>query len=141
MEKERKKHLGKPDFDIRTWRSQFPILELPVHPANCSQSPQSLRVRKAVEDYLDDWKENPMNWEKWMADVSASKEEFARLINGRPGEVSYHASASQAITAVASSFDCRGKRNKVVVTEADFPTMVFVWKACLRLGAYLEIVR
>ena len=132
--------VGKPDFDIQAWRSQFPILERAVHLANCSQSPQSLRVRKAVDDYLNDWKERAMNWEKWMADVSASKEEFARLINSRPGEVSIHASASQGITAIASSFDYSGKRNKVVATEADFPTVIFIWKACLRLGVDLEIV-
>lgn len=132
--------MQKPDFDIQAWRSQFPILEGAVHLANCSQSPQALRVRKAVDDYFDDWKEKAMNWEKWMAEVSASKEEFARLINGRPGEVSMHASASQGITAVASSFDYSGKRNKVVVTEADFPTVIFIWKACQRLGVNLEIV-
>ncbi len=140
MKKEGQVSMQKPDFDIQAWRSQFPILEGTVHLANCSQSPQALRVRKAVDDYFDDWKEKAMNWEKWMAEVSASKEEFARLINGRPGEVSMHASASQGITAVASSFDYSGKRNKVVVTEADFPTVIFIWKACQRLGVNLEIV-
>ncbi|HUU36586.1 MAG TPA: aminotransferase class V-fold PLP-dependent enzyme [Candidatus Desulfaltia sp.] len=140
MKKEGTTSIGKPGFDIKAWRSQFPILERVVHLANCSQSPQSLRVRKAIAEYLDDWNENGMNWEKWMADVSASKEEFARLINCRPGEVSMHASASQAITSVASSFDYSGKRNKIVVTEADFPTVIFIWKACRRLGIDLEIV-
>ncbi len=140
MEKEEQTSQRMPGFDIQVWRRQFPILERAVHLANCSQSPQSLRVRQAVEGYLDDWKANPMNWEKWMAVVSASKEEFARLINGRPGEVSFHASASQAIDSIASSFDYSGKRNKVVVTEADFPTVIFIWKACRRLGIDLEIV-
>jgi selenocysteine lyase/cysteine desulfurase len=140
MEKEQLTSLRMPGFDIQAWRSQFPILERAVHLANCSQSPQSLRVRQAVEGYLDDWKENPMNWDKWMADVSASKEEFARLINGRPGEVSMHASASQAVSSIASSFDCSGKRNKVVLTEADFPTVIFIWKACRRLGVDLKII-
>jgi selenocysteine lyase/cysteine desulfurase len=132
--------LSAPGFDIGAWRSQFPTLKRAVHLANCSQSPQAMRVRKAVEGYLDEWRENPTNWEKWMADVDASKEEFARLINGRPGEVSIHASASQAISAIASSFDYAGRRRKVVATEADFPTVIFIWKAGRRLGIDLEIV-
>jgi selenocysteine lyase/cysteine desulfurase len=140
MEKERQTSSGKPDFDIQAWRSQFPILERAVHLANCSQSPQSLRVRKAINDYLDDWKENGINWDKWMTEVSSSREEFARLIGGRPAEVSMHASASRAINSVASSFDYSGRRNRVVVTEADFPTVIFIWKACRRLGIDLEIV-
>jgi len=129
-----------PPPQIREWRAQFPILSRAVHLANCSQSPQSVRVRKAVESYLDDWAESGMNWEKWMEEVHSSKEEFARLVGGHPGEVSMHGSASQAISAVASSFDYTGNRNKIIVTEADFPTVVFIWKACLRIGLTLEVV-
>ena len=129
-----------PPPEIQKWRAQFPILSRAVHLANCSQSPLSVRVRKAIESYLDNWGETGMNWEKWMEEVYASKQEFARLVGAAPGEVSMHGSASQAISAVASSFDYSGKRNKVVVTEADFPTVVFIWKACLRLGLSLEIV-
>jgi len=129
-----------PPPEIQEWRSQFPILGRAVHLANCSQSPLSVRVRKAIESFLDDWGETGMNWERWMEEVQASKQEFARLVGANPAEVSMHGSASQAINAVASSFDYSGKRNKVVVTEADFPTVVFIWKACLRLGIALEIV-
>ena len=129
-----------PPPEIQEWRAQFPILGRAVHLANCSQSPLSVRVRGAIESYLDDWAETGMNWEKWMEEVDSSKREFARLVGAVTGEVSMHGSASQAINAVASSFDYSGKRNKVVVTEADFPTVVFIWKACLRLGITLEIV-
>lgn len=129
-----------PPPEIQEWRAQFPTLGRAVHLANCSQSPLSVRVRKAIESYLDDWAETGMNWDRWMAEVDGSKQEFARLVGAGPGEVSMHGSASQAISAVASSFDYSGKRNKVVVTEADFPTVVFIWKACLRLGLELDIV-
>jgi selenocysteine lyase/cysteine desulfurase len=129
-----------PPPDISEWRAQFPILGRAVHLANCSQSPQSVRVRRAIESYLDDWAEAGMNWERWIEEVDSSKQEFARLIGAAPAEVSMHGSASQAISAIASSFDYSGKRNKVVVTEADFPTVVFIWKAFIRLGISLQIV-
>jgi len=132
--------IPQPPSEILEWRAQFPILKQAVHLANCSQSPQSVRVRRAIDGYLDDWAETGMNWERWMEEVHSSKEEFARLVGAGPGEVSMHGSASQAISAVASSFDYSGKRNKIVVTEADFPTVVFIWKACLRLGITLDIV-
>ena len=99
-----------------------------------------MRVRRAIEGYLDDWAETGMNWDRWMEEVDSSKREFARLIGAAPAEVSMHGSASQAIASIASSFDYSGKRNKVVVTEADFPTVVFIWKAFRRLGVELEIV-
>jgi selenocysteine lyase/cysteine desulfurase len=126
--------------EIEEWRSEFPILGRVVHLANCSQSPQSRRVRQAVESYLDDWAGAGLNWQKWMEEVDLSKREFARLVGARPEEVSFHSSASQAISAVANSLDYSGKRNRVVVTEADFPTVIHIWKACLRLGLSLDIV-
>jgi selenocysteine lyase/cysteine desulfurase len=129
-----------PPSRIKEWRSEFPILGRAVHLANCSQSPLSTRVRRAIESYLDDWGETGMNWDRWMEEVDSSKREFARLIGAAPAEVSMHGSASQAIASIASSFDYSGKRNKVVVTEADFPTVVFIWKAFCRLGVELEIV-
>ena len=129
-----------PPSRIEDWRAQFPILRRAVYLANCSQSPQSVRVRKAVDAYLDDWAETGMNWQRWMEEVDLSKREFARLIGARPEEISMHGSASQAISTVANSFDYSGKRNRVIVTEADFPTVVVIWKACLRLGLTLDIV-
>lgn len=125
---------------IQEWRSEFPILAQTAYLANCSQSPQSVRVRRAVEGYLDDWAETGMNWGKWMEEVDLSKREFARLVGARPEEVSMHGSASQAISAVANSFEYSGKRTRVIVTEADFPTVAVIWKACLRLGLTLDIV-
>jgi selenocysteine lyase/cysteine desulfurase len=130
----------KPPYDIQAWRRQFPILEERIHLANCSHSPQSHRVCSAIEDYLEGWEKQGMNWEKWIERVGESKAEFARLINAHPSEVSMLTSVSQATTSIASSLDYSGKRNKVVVTEADFPTVVHVWTAFQRLGYRLELV-
>lgn len=129
-----------PRYDIQMWRKQFPILEKGVHLANCSQSPQSLRVRSAIDAYLDNWNKKGMNWEEWIETVNESKAEFAKLINADPSEISMQSSVSQATYSIASSLDYSGKRNKVVVTEAEFPTVVHVWRASQRLGCDLEFI-
>lgn len=129
-----------PPYDIQMWRKQFPILEKGIHLANCSQSPQSIRVRNAIEGYLNNWNEMGMNWEDWVEAVNDSKAEFAKLINASPSEIAMLTSVSQATYSVASSLDYSGKRNKVVVTEADFPTVIHIWLACTRYGYDLEYV-
>lgn len=129
-----------PPYDMETWRKQFPILEGGIHLANCSQSPQSLRVRRAIEGYLENWNEMGMDWERWMDDVNKSKAEFARLINADPSEIAMLTSVSQATASIASSLDYSGKRNKVVATEAEFPTVIHVWTAHQRYGFDLELV-
>jgi selenocysteine lyase/cysteine desulfurase len=130
----------RPPYDIEMWRKQFPILENGIHLANCSQSPQSLRVRSAVQEYLNNWNEAGMNWEGWMEAVNESKAEFAKIINANVSEIAMHTSVSQATYSIVGSLDYSGKRNKVVVTEADFPTVVQIWTASKRLGFQLEFV-
>lgn len=130
----------RPPYDIEMWRKQFPILEDGIHLANCSQSPQSLRVRSAVQEYLDNWNETGMNWEGWMEAVNESKAEFAKIINADASEIAMHTSVSQATFSIAGALDYSGRRNKIVVTEADFPTVVQIWTACKRLGFQLEFV-
>jgi selenocysteine lyase/cysteine desulfurase len=129
-----------PAYDIEAWRKQFPILERGPHLANCSQSPQSLRVREAIDAYLDSWNERGMSWEEWIEGADASKAEFAKLVNADPSEAAMLTSLSQVTSAIAGALDYSGRRNKVVVTEAEFPTVVHVWKAHKRLGFDLEFV-
>ncbi len=130
----------RPPYDIQMWRKQFPIMENSIHLANCSQSPQSLRVRSTIDSYLENWNEMGMNWEEWMEAVDESKAEFAKLINANTSEIAMHSSVSQSTYAIAGALDYSGRRNKVVVTEAEFPTVVHVWTACQRLGFDLEFV-
>ncbi|MFC2164941.1 aminotransferase class V-fold PLP-dependent enzyme [Acidobacteriota bacterium] len=129
-----------PPYDIQTWRKQFPILEEGIHLANCSQSPQSKHSRKTIDGYLDNWNEIGMNWEEWVEAVDESKAVFAKLINCNSLEVAMLTSVSQATYSIASALDYSGRRNKVVVTEAEFPTVVHIWTASKRLGFELEFV-
>jgi len=132
--------LIKPPYDIQNWRKQFPILDDGIHLANCSQSPQSTHSRKTIDGYLDNWNEMGMNWEEWVEAVEESKAVFAKLVNCASSEVSMLTSVSQATYSIASSLDYSGRRNKVVVTEAEFPTVIHIWTASKRLGFELEFV-
>ena len=129
-----------PPYDIQAWRKQFPILEKVVYLANGSHSPQSARCLKAVQSYLRNWNETGMNWDGWMETVDESKANFAQLIQADSSEIAMHTSVSQAVYSIASSLDCSGRRNKVVITEAEFPTVAHIWTANRRLGFDLEFV-
>ena len=132
--------LNQPPYDIDSWRKKFPLLQKVIHVANCSQSPQSEMTRQAAEDYLESWNQDGMDWDRWMEEVALAKAEFARLIGAEPSEIAVGTSVSQITSAVASSLSFRGNRNKVVLTDAEFPTVGHVWLAQQKYGANITFI-
>jgi selenocysteine lyase/cysteine desulfurase len=76
-----------------------------------------------------------MDWDGWMTEVALAKREFARLINATEDEIAVFSSVSEATSAIASAIDFAGPRRRLVVTEAEFPTIGHVWLAQERRGA------
>lgn len=128
------------DTDINNWRQEFPILKDIIHVANCSQSAQAKRVRNAINKYMDNWLTVGMDWDSWIAEVYKAKAEFAKLINANPDEVAISTSVSEATASIASSLKYDKPRNKVVTTEAEFPTVAQVWLAHQKYGAKVDFV-
>lgn len=128
------------DKEIEKWRSEFPILKTVAHLGNCSQSAQSVRVREAIDSYLENWLTVGMDWESWVEEVNHAKAEFAKLINADPSEIAVSSCVSEAVSSIANSLDYTGKRNKVVVTDAEFPTVDYIWLANQRNGAKVDFI-
>ena len=81
-----------------------------MHAANCSVSAQSLRVRAAVDRYMDSWLTKGMDWDYWMVEIGNAKSEFAKLIGASPDEIFICSSVSDAVSSVVSSLDYSGSR-------------------------------
>lgn len=128
------------DSEVNRWREEFPILKNIIHAANCSQAPQSKRVRNAIESYLDNWNTVGMDWGFWVEEVHKAKVEFAKLINADPEEIAVSTSVSETISSIASSLDYSGKRDKVVTTDIEFPTVAHVWLAHQKYGCKVDFV-
>ncbi|NNF98543.1 MAG: aminotransferase class V-fold PLP-dependent enzyme [Desulfobacteraceae bacterium] len=123
-----------PPYDMGYWRKQFPLLSKYIHVANCSQSPQSTYTRDAFEEYMISWNEMGMDWERWVEEVELTKAEFAKIINADPSEIAMGTSVSGMTAAIASALPRHTARQKVVYTEAEFPTVGHVWKAHEKYG-------
>jgi selenocysteine lyase/cysteine desulfurase len=128
------------DSEVAQWRKEFPILENIIHMGNCSQSAQARRVRAAIEAYLDNWLTIGMDWDSWVEEVNLAKAEFAKLIGARPEEIAVSSSVSDLASSVATAMDYRAGRSKVVVTDAEFPTINYIWLAQQRHGAKVDFV-
>ena len=122
------------ETDILQWRKEFPILGEYIHLANCSQSAQSLRVRAALETYLNNWRTDGMDWDYWVEEACRAKAEFARLIGADPDEIFLSSSVTEAVASIASSLPLDGPRKKIVTTAMEFPTVGHIWLAHQKYG-------
>jgi selenocysteine lyase/cysteine desulfurase len=129
-----------PDYDIQDIRRRIPSLERWIPMNNCSQAPQMDLTRDAAERYLESWRREGMDWERWMAEVEAARASFARLIHADPDDVAICSSVSQATSSLASALEFTGSRSAVVVTEGEFPTVGQVWRAQESRGARIRWV-
>ncbi|MBI1878603.1 MAG: aminotransferase class V-fold PLP-dependent enzyme [Chloroflexi bacterium] len=116
-------------------RNRFPIFQKKVYLNSCSQGALSIEVKQAYEAYLQDWDEKGSPWEVWVERGEAARQAFAGLINADPNEVAVCTSVSAGVSALASALDFTGERNKVVVSDFEFPTIGQIWHAQEGRGA------
>jgi selenocysteine lyase/cysteine desulfurase len=104
-------------------RAEFPIFEHTTYANSCSQGALANRVRAAAEEWLAGWDEKGAEWEYWVERNEAARAAFARLVRARPDDVAVTTSVSQAVSALVSALDLRGERNRIVISEYEFPTV------------------
>lgn len=129
-----------PEYDLQAIRAQIPILGSLLPMNNCSQAPQCDATREAAAAYLSSWNEAGMDWDAWIGETEAARAEFAALIGADPDDVGVATSVSQATASIASGLDYSGRRNRVLVSGAEFPTVGHVWLAQERFGAEIDWV-
>ncbi len=116
-------------------RSRFPIFEKKTYLNSCSYGALSVDVREAYQRYLDDWNESGSDWNKWVGLYETARVSFAGLINAKPEEIAVTFCASDGVNAIASALDFSSPRNKVVVSDFEFPTTAQIWHAQEKSGA------
>lgn len=126
--------------DARAWKEEFPILKDIIHVGNCSQGSQAKRVREAIERYLDSWCSTGMDWDSWVEECIKAKHEFAKLIKADPSEIAISTSVSEATASLASSLNPYSNKRKIVVSEANFPTIGHIWLAYQKYGFKVDFV-
>lgn len=117
------------------FRNHFPIFKDKIYLNSCSQGALSDEVRQAYADYLNDWTEKGSPWEYWVERTEAARQAFAGLINAEPNEVAVMTSVSAAVSALASGMGFSGERNKVVISDFEFPAVAQIWHAQEARGA------
>ena len=127
------------DAQISALRSQFPILSEKTYLYNCSQGALSNAVQGGIDAYCESWRTSMAPWDEWMGEYEHLRADFARFINADPDEVAIVTSASAGINPIANALNFE-KRNRVVMSEYEFPTMGHIWLAQQPRGAEIQFL-
>ena len=122
-------------------RAEFPIFESATYLNSCSQGALSHRVREAVEGWLAGWDENGAEWDFWVERNEAFRAAVAGLLHAEADDVAVTTSVSQGASGLVSALDLRGERNRIVISEYEFPTIGQIAHAQELRGAEVVHVR
>lgn len=128
---------------LLAFRNQFPILERTTYLVSNSLGAMPRSVPDRLAEYVDIWAEQGVRaWRSEWWDMPGSVgDEIAPLIGAASGEVVMLPNVSLAQATVLSAVPFGGRRNRVVMTALDFPSVRYVYdRLAPRLGAEVIVV-
>jgi kynureninase len=131
------------DDELLRYRSQFPILGRTTYLISNSLGAMPQGVYDAMKGYADIWATRGVRaWEeRWWMLAAQVGDEIGELMNAAPGSVSTHQNVTTCQAVVASCFDFSRKRNKVVYSDMNFPSVMYFWEAQREYGARVNMVK
>ena len=133
-----------PGTTIDRRRAEFPTLGSGIHLLSHSLGPVPRAARESLLAYYEAWEQHTSEdaWAaSWWQLSQQVGDRIARILGGAAGSVQIQPNASIGLASVASCFDFAStKRNKVVTSALDFPSMEYIWEAQRALGAQVEVV-
>ncbi len=116
-------------------RAQFPVLEKKTYLNSCAYGALATDVMQALRSYVDDRLEKGTDWNYWVERNESVRAGVAQLLGAKQDEIAVTASASAGINSIASALDFSKVRNKVVISDLEFPTNAQIWYAQEQRGA------
>ncbi len=127
-------------IDVQRLRAEFPTLQHKAYINSGSYGLLAIEVQQAFERYLADRLECGADWGKWVQLYEDVRQRVALLLGASTDEIAVTASASAGLNALASALSFTDGRDKIVVSDFEFPTSGQIWHAQERAGARVEHV-
>jgi kynureninase len=126
---------------LLAYRERFPILARTLHFASHTLGAMPAAVADSLAEYARTWDTRGIRaWEeRWMGVPRQVAGSLETLLHAQSGSVSLHPNVTIAQAIALSCIDFPPERPRVVCTEEDFPSVLYLYEGLARRGA--EIVR
>jgi kynureninase len=126
------------------WRDEFPILNTCTYMISNSLGAMPRAVYARLQAYADSWATLGVRaWSAgWWELKGAVGDKIAPLMGAPAGSVLMHENASTANSILFGALDWSdSRRNKVIVTDMDFPSDTYALRAMLPGGYEMHVIR
>ncbi|MCW2920371.1 MAG: Kynureninase [Thermoleophilia bacterium] len=124
--------------DLTTYRDRFPILEQSTYLVSHSLGAMPADVHAALEEYATTWQTRGIrSWaEGWWDMPLAIGDELAPILGAAPRTVAMHQNVSVVQSLVLSCLEPTAERNRIVYSDLEFPSVMYVHEAHARRGEF-----
>lgn len=122
--------------ELLKWRSEFPILDKTVYLISHSLGAMPRETYARLNDYAETWATRGVRaWEEgwWDMPVTVGNA-VASIIGAERDSIVMHQNVSICQSLILSCFEPTPKRNKIVYSELNFPSVMYVYEAHAREG-------
>ena len=122
---------------LLSWRDEFPIVHTCTYLVSHSLGAMPRRTATYLQAYADAWGSRGVRaWhEGWWEIQRATGDLLAPILGVGPGTISMHPNVTIAMGVVASCHMFDGPRRKIVMTDLEFPTNMYLFEGFRRYGA------
>ena len=122
--------------ELIKWRDEFPILDQTVYLISHSLGAMPRNTYERLHDYAETWATRGVRaWaEGWWDMPVTVGNEVARIIGADPGSVVMHQNVLICQSLILTCLEPEAKRNKIVYSELNFSSVMYVYEAHARNG-------
>ena len=125
------------------WRREFPILETCTYLVSHSLGAMPRRTAEYLQQFADEWSSRGVRaWhEGWWEAGRTTGDLLAPVLGVRTGTISMHQNVTVAMAIIASCHRFEGGRNRIVMTDLEFPSNIYLFGGFRRYGAEIIVLK
>ena len=131
------------DDPLLRWRSEFPILDTCTYLVSHSLGAMPRRTASYLQQFADEWSSRGVRaWhEGWWEIGRTTGDLLAPILGVQTGTISMHQNVTVAMAIIASCHTFDGPRNRIVMSDLEFPSNMYLFEGFRRYGAEVVYVK
>jgi kynureninase len=127
---------------LLAWRTEFPIVDTCTYLVSHSLGAMPRRTARYLQQFADEWSTRGVRaWsEGWWEAGRTTGDLLAPVIGVPTGTISMHQNVTVAQAIIASCHRFDGPRNRIVMTDLEFPSNMYLFEGFRRYGAEIVYV-